>query len=164
MGIPKITEQHKEQAFEMAINGDLYVKIAESLQFTNKVAFHRYLKKNPEFARELEEMRFASADYLEDKIKTLAQDYSDPHMARIALEALKNLLAWLNPRKYGNKIDLNVTQTIDIDVVLNEAKSRVLNVVEQDPLLIKQAKQIAPPPESEPAEPIPNALNINDIE
>lgn len=121
-----LTEDEKELAYSMAIDGRPFYQISDKLLFTDKMAFHRYCKRDLEFNEELQNARIAAGVHLEDRIFTIADEYLDPQQARVKLECMKTGMSFINPGKYGPKLDISVNQTISLVSALNSAEQRVL--------------------------------------
>lgn len=76
------------------------------------------------------------ADLYADEIIVIADDENkDPHRARNQIGARQWVASKHNARRYGERIDLNVTQTIDIGSTLAEARARIVRPV-SDQLII----------------------------
>lgn len=72
------------------------------------------------------------ADLLADEIITIADcENTDPARARNQINARQWLAGKLHSKRYGDRIDVNVTQTLDIGSTLAEARSRLLPVSDQ---------------------------------
>ncbi|ASN73038.1 hypothetical protein R2B_p001 [Ralstonia phage DU_RP_II] len=80
------------------------------------------------------------AELLVDELVTIADSDEDPQRVRNRLDVRKWVASKLLPKKYGERIDLNVTQTIDIGEALREAKARIVRpVIDQLPTPQPQA-------------------------
>ena len=66
------------------------------------------------------------ADLLADEIISIADGDEDPAKVRNQIQARQWLASKLNAKRYGDRIDLNVTQTVDIGATLAEARARLL--------------------------------------
>ena len=66
------------------------------------------------------------ADLLADEIISIADSDDDPAKVRNQINARQWLASKLNAKRYGDRIDLNVTQTVDIGATLAEARARLL--------------------------------------
>lgn len=71
------------------------------------------------------------ADLLADEVIHIADGDADPAKARNQIQARQWLAGKLHQKKYGDRIDLNVTQTLDIGSTLAEARARLLPVCDQ---------------------------------
>jgi len=68
------------------------------------------------------------ADILADEALTIADTENDAAKARNQIQVRQWLASKLHAKRYGDRIDLNVTQTIDIGTTLAEARARLLPV------------------------------------
>lgn len=88
--------------------------------------FNHHLRSNKEaaisYARALE----LRADLLADEIIEIADTATDAAKARNQIETRKWVASKHNSKKYGDRIDLNVSMAIDISATLNEAQARLL--------------------------------------
>lgn len=121
-----LTEDEMELAFEYAIQRKSLSETAKRLGFANDMAFVRYREKNPQFEKALQSARNAACEYIEDDMLNIATLDIDPKMARVMLEALARVAAFRNPARYGNKVELNVNQTVDLSAALRAAEARLL--------------------------------------
>ncbi len=60
-----------------------------------------------------------------DEIIKIADEEVDAQKARNRIDARKWYASKMQPQKYGERIDLNVNQTVDIGAALSEARSRL---------------------------------------
>ena len=68
------------------------------------------------------------ADLLADEVVQIADSDTDPAKVRNQMTARQWLASKLHSKRYGDRIDLNVTQTIDVGATLAEARARLLPV------------------------------------
>lgn len=66
------------------------------------------------------------ADLMADEVVHLADGDGDPAKVRNQMQARQWLASKLYAKRYGDRIDLNVTQTIDVSATLAEARARLL--------------------------------------
>ena len=71
------------------------------------------------------------ADNLADEALQIADNEPDAAKARNQIQVRQWLASKLYAKRYGDRIDLNVTQTIDIGSTLAEARARLLPVRDQ---------------------------------
>ncbi|QMP18238.1 clamp-loader subunit [Ralstonia phage RpY1] len=69
------------------------------------------------------------AELLVDEMTAIADSDDDPQRVRNRVDVRKWIASKLLPKKYGERIDLNVTQTIDIGEALREARSRIVRPI-----------------------------------
>jgi hypothetical protein len=127
MGCLAIARELSPEEQELALNAALACKsmgkISESLGFNDPMAFHRYCKKHPLFLTELQSTRTHAFEELAYSVLTLHEQHDDPQIMRAVLDSIKSFLSWMEPAKYGPRMDLNITQTIDIAGAIERAKS-----------------------------------------
>ena len=75
------------------------------------------------YARALE----LKADLLADEVVACADSNEDPAKVRNQMTARQWIASKLYAKRYGDRIDLNVTQTIDVGSTLAEARARALS-------------------------------------
>lgn len=76
------------------------------------------------YARALE-MR---SDLMADDIIAIADGDDDPNKARNRIQARQWIVSKLHSKKYGERIDVNVSQSISINTALDEAKARLRSI------------------------------------
>ena len=87
--------------------------------------FNKWLGSDKEAAVNYARAIEIRADVLADETISIADNDPDAQRARNRITSRQWLASKLN-RKYGERIDLNVTQTMDISATLLEARARVL--------------------------------------
>ncbi len=68
------------------------------------------------------------ADAMADAIPYIADTEKDPQRAKNMIDARKWLTGAIKPREYGQRVDVNLTETVDISAALLEAKRRALRL------------------------------------
>jgi hypothetical protein len=63
-----------------------------------------------------------------NNIGRVAREEPDPNRARIIIDADKWLASKLIAKVYGDKLDVNVTSTVDLSGALSEARDRALRL------------------------------------
>ena len=90
------------------------------------------------------------ADLMADEVITIADcEVTDPQRARNQMQARQWLASKQHSRRYGDRIDLNVSQTLDVSVTLAEARARLLRPV-SDQQIIEHEETLAIPPKIAP--------------
>jgi transposase-like protein len=82
--------------------------------------------KYPSFESEFTRAQDAGFDSQADELNEIAEKTSDVQRARLMCDNIKWRLARRAAHKYGDRLDINVTQTVDIGAALLEAKQRAL--------------------------------------
>lgn len=80
------------------------------------------------FAERREAARAAGADLLSNELLTVPREF-EPGRARVITENIRWLLSKWQPATYGDKLDLNVNQTVDIGPALAAGRARVSRLV-----------------------------------
>ena len=127
----RLTEEQKNQALVLIGNCETKARVAEILGFSCREAFQAYRKTDPVFD---EAINAARDEGLEDLILSLLKipdEYMDhPHIARIKCDNVIKIVEKLNPARFGNRIDLNVSQNLNIEHIMINAESRMQRLVE----------------------------------
>lgn len=100
------------------------VKSILNLMGVDVRAFHKELDNDPILLREYEMAQRCRAEMMVEEIMTIADEENDVLRAKLKVDARKWYASKMLPRKYGDRIDLNVTHTVDIAQALNDAKCR----------------------------------------
>lgn len=125
-------DEQKTVIIEKAATGQSLVSICRELGI-NRAGLFYATQEDPLFQKKLENARMSHAEDLEDSLLNLADNLNtlvDVGAARIKSENIKSVLAFRNPRRYGNKIDLNVNAKIDLSSVLAAADARIIPILE----------------------------------
>lgn len=125
MSARKLTPEQEDVAFEHAISGETLSKTAQVLGFNSPMAFYEYRKRNPAFSKALSDARIAGNEHIEDEIRFVADDYLDPQKARVKMESLCRILAYRDPSKYGNKVDISISQAPDMGGSLARMQAQI---------------------------------------
>lgn len=117
------TEEQVNLAIELAAIGEpLKVIVGELL--TTEYRFWKYRQEYPDFDKIFCSARNEGLEHLADALITLADEYQDVQRARLKSDNYKWLLSKRKPAVYGDKVDIHVSQTIDIGTALKEARQR----------------------------------------
>lgn len=106
--------------------------------------------KYPTFGIECSRAQELGFEVQADSLHTIPDTYDDVQRAKLKSENLKWLLARRAAHKYGDRLDINLNQTIDIAAALSEGRRRALPKSDQDDIedaqLVdpKQIEHIAP--------------------
>lgn len=88
--------------------------------------FHDILRGDKQSALAYARAVEIRADILADEALTIADTENDAAKARNQIQVRQWLASKLYAKRYGDRVDLNVTQTIDIGGTLAEARARLL--------------------------------------
>lgn len=119
-----------------AIIADLYdmkgLKQSIKKQNIRTQDFADYIKENKELSRQYALCQEFRADLMVDELLDIADSNDDPAKVRNQINARQWCAAKLKPKTYGDRIDLNVTQTLEIGQTLALAKSRLTKQSDSD--------------------------------
>lgn len=101
------------------------LRVAVKAQGLTPQLFHYRLSQDKAAAVAYSRAAELKADLLADDIVALADGDGDPGKVRNQIQARQWLASKLHARRYGDRIDLNVTQTVDIGATLQEARARL---------------------------------------
>ena len=96
--------------------------------------FHNALIADKALSRRYALAQEFRADLMADEMIHIADSDADPAKVRNQVTVRQWLSSKFNQRKYGERIDLNVAQTIDIGATLAEARNRALSARYQQTL------------------------------
>lgn len=124
---PKIeySVEQLDTAIEMAARGESLKNIINAM-LTNEVHFWKYRQDNPAFDKIFNSARQEGLEHLADALITMADEYQDVQRARLKSDNHKWLLSKRKPTVYGDKVDIHVSQTIDLSAAISDAKSRIV--------------------------------------
>ena len=88
--------------------------------------FFDALNDRPDLEALYTRAQVARAELEVENIIDIADTEDDAQRARNRIDTRRWYAAKMRPQKYGDRIDLNINQTVDIGSALIEAKSRVL--------------------------------------
>jgi hypothetical protein len=98
----------------------------------------RWMQAFPDFANKYARARTAQADTLFDRMEAVEEAVSagtmDSHAARVVLDSMRWRASKLAPKVYGDRLDVQVSDTrISISGALAAAQSRLVDVVDVTP-------------------------------
>lgn len=83
----------------------------------------------PAIAAAYARAREIRAEILVDEALTIVDTEQNPNRAKVQADMRKWAASKLNAHLYGDRIDLNVTERVDVGLALTEAKTRLLRPV-----------------------------------
>lgn len=135
MGFKRISAEQESIAIDRLVAGDSLTNVSALLGFKSHQQFFRYRRAFPEFDAQCLEARLMNCEIREDELLNIVETYPDPKQADVASRAIMRVLSYRDPRRYGEKMDLNVNQTVDISGALARAERVVLDASKVIPLL-----------------------------
>lgn len=123
---PRLTNEQEALAIELATRGESLSTIIKEL-CVSESAFQAHRREDPIFADKFHAARQDGIELIADSLMNVANEFADVQRGRLHSDNIRWLLSKRKPDTYGERIDLNVNQTIDISGALKEAKQRALN-------------------------------------
>lgn len=143
-------------AIAMVEEGAL-LKDALAANNLKRAMFAGALQSQRELSARYARARELSADFLVDEALHAAVKEPDVLRARVIAENNRWAASKFNSKRYGDRIDLNVSQTLDISGTLLEARQRMLRPV-SDQQMIEDAQVV-----DVPALPQPGATDSQSV-
>ncbi len=135
--IPELPKQYDyEAAIDAALDGYTYTAIAEAMGCCRRTLVKLRQQYVP-FSDALSRARAYSLDLKADELSTLCQDHPElhdkPQILKTMFDQGKWFLACADPRKYGDRMNIEVTERIDLKGAMDKAKERVITVLASRP-------------------------------
>jgi hypothetical protein len=133
--IPDLPKHYNYQAgIDCALAGKGYRDIALAMGTTRQYLVElrqRYLPLNDMLIR----ARAFGLDELFDDLRYVVEDNPeiDHRKIKVKFEATKYYLACSDPRKYGDRMNIEVTEHVDLKGAMQKATSRVITVLASQP-------------------------------
>lgn len=127
---PTRNKAKTDEVIALVLEGNT-LKAAVSLCGLTLSAFNHMLSGDKEAALAYIRATEIRADVLADEALTIADNENDAAKARNQIQVRQWLASKLHSKRYGDRVDLNVTQTIDVGATLAEARARLLPVRDQ---------------------------------
>lgn len=121
----EISDAQKLEALNLASSGKP-LKLIQAALGVSARDFWAIKHLFPDLYQELSSARHDGLENLADDLMTIADDEPDVQRARLKSDNTKWLLSKRKPEVYGDRIDLNVNNTVDLQGAIAAAKARVL--------------------------------------
>lgn len=115
-------EELQEKYLEMLSSGITSSLACKELGIDNRVP-GKWASVDGTFAEQRNLARAAAAEALESELLTAPKQY-EPGRARVITENIRWLLSKWQPATYGDKLELNVNQTVDISQAIEQGRAR----------------------------------------
>lgn len=97
---------------------------ALELHGISRQVFHAAIAQVPNFAQEYMSAQAAVAEDLAEEIIEIADTEEDAQKARNRIDARRWYAGKIKPHKFGDRIDIQVTQVVDLKSAIDEAINR----------------------------------------
>ena len=128
---------HKVELAMPVMTEELFATIADAVAAGSTLAgalevldvrdctFRRYMNADPARTMHMVRARIDAAGTLADESKTIADTDPDPQRARNRIDVRWRLAKAFNPRQFGDKLDLTVTEKVDPGAAHARALARI---------------------------------------
>ena len=114
----KFTDALASAICERLSEGESLVRICDDGAMPARRTVLKWMTTDPNFCTSIARAREEQAEHLAEEIVTIADTCTDPHKARLQIDARKWYASKLAPKKYGDKLDLNANHTGTIEIVI----------------------------------------------
>lgn len=143
---PELSQATQDKIIELAETGLDVTSICIRAGI-GETTFIRFRTRDPAFAARWELARQASSEILADRLLTLGEDVDSVHSAmaaKLRSDNIRSVVAWRNPRVYGQKLNVDVTHSIDLSGALIQANNRVSLAVNDAKQALEHAETMLP--------------------
>jgi len=98
--------------------GESLVRICEDRAMPARRTVLKWMSTDTNFCTSIARAREEQAEHLAEEIVTIADTCTDPHKARLQIDARKWYASKLAPKKYGEKLDLKANHSGEIRIVI----------------------------------------------
>lgn len=138
-----VSRSQVEQAIEEVAKGATLVGVANALNVKLTTLWNA-IQRDPSTAEAFERARELRAEVEVDEMISIADNENqNPKVVRNQLDARKWRITKLKPKKYGDRLALDVTNHVDIGGALNDARARVRPMRDQsdvvDAVIVKES-------------------------
>ena len=119
---PKYSEAMAESICEQIMCGMSMVQVCKQDGMPSRATVIRWFTQQPGFEARCTHARSLQADLMDDMILDVANqcDESNYQSSRVKLSALQWRASKLAPKKYGDKVDMNLTGEVAIKRVVSD--------------------------------------------
>lgn len=132
MGVNEDRVARVEAMILRMFKGESLKRIIDSEQM-HPAEFFKTVYGTPGLSESYSQAQKARAELMVEETVEITDEEPDPQRARVRIDARRWYASKMQPQKYGEKLDLNVNQTVDIGLALKEARKRLLP--ESDPTM-----------------------------
>lgn len=153
--------------FERMFRGECVVNILKEQGMPSMSSFYRAVINDPFFREKYTWAQKIRSEVLVEETISIADNELDPQKARNRIQTRQWYASKMNPQKYGERIDLNVTQKVDLDTAIAEARARIKRPVSDqlditDVQVIETKQEALPTPTDKQSETVLSKLTDAD--
>lgn len=112
-----------DRALEMIAEGRSLIQVSSELGVKRSTLYDAF--KRDGVLDRYETARQMAADALAEELVEIADSEPDPQRAKVRCDQRRWLASKYLPSRYGEKLDLSITQRVDLQGALAEARARV---------------------------------------
>lgn len=132
----KYSDELAETICTLLMEGQSLVRICSHDNMPSRQTVARWLAAKPEFQQRYTRAREVQAEFMADELLALADDASEDfygegqpnrvavQRSKLQIDTRKWVASKLLPRKYGERIDMNVTGELSLAEMVKEARAR----------------------------------------
>ncbi len=126
----KYTEERGEQILSLYAQGKTILQITKLKGMPSRITIYNWRTAYPEFGKAYDLAVECNADYIVEKAYNKVENASsaEAKLVDVQFKSTSWLASKLNRNKYGDKIDIDITKTLDISPALADAVKRMASV------------------------------------
>lgn len=122
-----LTEVECQKLFDLIVNDPRDIKTILNQYGLTLAQFYRSIQNNPALWNQYENAQKIKSEYYAETAYNMVNSEPDSQRARIMLDCIKWYTSKINPKKFGDKIDVNVSGAIDLNQAIIDATKRLKN-------------------------------------
>ena len=124
MSALKLKESEAKEVIETMFH-EQSLRKALKIHGVSPGCFFRLLEALPELDALYCRTQAAIGEQIAEEIIAISDEYGDPQRAKNRIDARKWYASKVKPKKFGDRIDVNITETVDIKLALTDARNRI---------------------------------------
>ena len=128
---PEYVQETVHKVLDTVMDG-YPIKRALEMNSLSKKEFYKALAENPLLGDLYSRAQIVKAELLVDEAIDIADTSDDAMKARNQIDIRKWYASKILPQKFGDRIDINLTQNVDVKGAIEDAKKRVRVVAPTD--------------------------------
>ncbi len=140
MGRPSLfSQQLVDEICERISLGETLRSLCLDNHMPDRITVLRWLKKHPEFRNQYTQARLDQADCFAEEIIDIGRTAGDAQLGRLQMDALKWASSKIAPKKYGDKVEHEVSGTSKLNLTFtiggrDEAVDTDFTLVDSQPV------------------------------
>jgi hypothetical protein len=126
----QVTKEQLDHLIEQVSTGKTVAAVERELKLRQGFIF-KLSEKDTSLREKINRARITGTDALVDSLHTIADDEQDVQRARLKSDNIKWVASRLNPTQYGDRINMDVRHSVDLDGAMIEARERIASKMPQ---------------------------------